>query len=280
VRNSSAFSIFKLANPDNFEHLQFSGKAGNVVWAAGYNAFGKASITTPAATTDKPTITVNLRLPGQYLDEETGRHYNWHRYYDGEIGRYLTEDPIGLSGGINRYGYVGGNPVNRVDFLGLWGSKAHEHLIDQTFPGLDPTLLQKIKDGSANVDRIANQFGDSAEHAMRNSEGDSAAQARGRACKFIKSKVDTYNALKNSPVAKLRNSAYYTLGEALHPVMNSTSPEHRGWQVWDPYSSQGMRHGNAHGSHEGLDSLNNELLNETKQLMNKTKNGDSCECVL
>jgi RHS repeat-associated protein len=99
--------------------LQATDKAGNVVWAASYNAFGKASITTPAATADKPTITVNLRLPGQYLDEETGLHYNWHRYYDGEIGRYTTEDPIGLRGGINRFSYVGGNPLSNSDPRGL-----------------------------------------------------------------------------------------------------------------------------------------------------------------
>jgi RHS repeat-associated protein len=102
--------------------LQATDKAGNVVWAASYNAFGKASITTPAATADKPTITVNLRLPGQYLDEETGLHYNWHRYYDGEIGRYLTEDPIKLSGGVNRYGYVEGNPLSMTDPMGLMGN--------------------------------------------------------------------------------------------------------------------------------------------------------------
>jgi RHS repeat-associated protein len=99
--------------------LQATDKAGNVVWAASYNAFGKASITTPAATADKPTITVNLRLPGQYLDEETELHYNWHRYYDGEIGRYVTEDPIGLRGGVNRFAYVGGNPLSRSDPTGL-----------------------------------------------------------------------------------------------------------------------------------------------------------------
>jgi RHS repeat-associated protein len=100
--------------------LQATDKAGNVVWAASYNAFGKASITTPAATADKPTITVNLRLPGQYLDEETGLHYNWHRYYDGEIGRYTTEDPIGLRGGINRFSYAVSSPLRNTDPMGLW----------------------------------------------------------------------------------------------------------------------------------------------------------------
>ncbi|MBD1106575.1 RHS repeat-associated core domain-containing protein [Pseudomonas amygdali pv. morsprunorum] len=42
----------------------------------------------------------NLRFQGQYFDVETGLHYNTFRYYDPEIGRFITQDPIGLSGGI------------------------------------------------------------------------------------------------------------------------------------------------------------------------------------
>ncbi|GEM_PF-4317561 len=87
-------------------------EAGKVVWAGFYQPFGKV-FAYPAA------ITNNFRFPGQYSDEETGLHYNWHRYYDPGTGRYLTPDPIGLGGGVNLYGYVGGNPINRSDPFGL-----------------------------------------------------------------------------------------------------------------------------------------------------------------
>jgi RHS repeat-associated protein len=58
-------------------------------------------------------------LAGQYFDTETGLHYNYHRYYDPGTGRYLTPDPIGLTGGINLYTYVQNNPVNAIDSYGL-----------------------------------------------------------------------------------------------------------------------------------------------------------------
>ena len=59
-----------------------------------------------------------IRLPGQQYDEESGLYYNRHRYYDPLQGRYITQDPIGLKGGWNLYGYQL-NPISDIDPLGL-----------------------------------------------------------------------------------------------------------------------------------------------------------------
>lgn len=64
-------------------------------------------------------IEMNLRFPGQYYDEETGSHYNFHRDYGPNLGRYMQSDPIGVDGGVNFYAYVEARPVHLRDSLGL-----------------------------------------------------------------------------------------------------------------------------------------------------------------
>ncbi|NRA70809.1 MAG: RHS repeat-associated core domain-containing protein [Gammaproteobacteria bacterium] len=79
-----------------------------VVWQANYTPFGQADIVVE-------NVTNNIRFQGQYYDHESGLHYNYFRDYDPELGRYIQSDPIGLAGGINTYGYVGGNPVSFIE---------------------------------------------------------------------------------------------------------------------------------------------------------------------
>jgi RHS repeat-associated protein len=76
---------------------------------------------------------LNLRLPGQYFDEETGLHDNWHRSYDPRPqspnhGRYLSPDPLGYPDGPDPYSYVNGDPVNKVDPSGLYSTEVHYYM--------------------------------------------------------------------------------------------------------------------------------------------------------
>ena len=85
---------------------------GNIVWAAQYSAFGKATV-------EVETVENNLRFPGQYFDVETGLHQNYFRDYDSVAGRYVQADPLGLVDGPNVYAYARQNPTRYTDPLGL-----------------------------------------------------------------------------------------------------------------------------------------------------------------
>ncbi|MFV0371240.1 MAG: RHS repeat-associated core domain-containing protein, partial [Azonexus sp.] len=84
-----------------------------ILWRADYAPFGAAVIHA------RDGFTLNLRLPGQYFDKETGLHYNRQRYYDPEQGQYLTPDPLGTPDGPNPYAYVAFNPFRYIDPDGL-----------------------------------------------------------------------------------------------------------------------------------------------------------------
>ncbi|WWY11755.1 RHS repeat-associated core domain-containing protein [Shewanella baltica] len=83
-----------------------------LVWKANLKAFDRTVQTSSIGS-------FNLGFPGQYHDSESELYYNMFRYYDPELGRYIQSDPIGLAGGINTYGYVGGNPITAIDPFGL-----------------------------------------------------------------------------------------------------------------------------------------------------------------
>lgn len=91
---------------------------GKVVWSWAGDAFGSLP-PNEDPDGDGITTTVNLRMAGQYFDQESGLFYNWNRYYDPKIGRYITSDPIGLRGGDNGYRYSLNNPLRYTDPAGL-----------------------------------------------------------------------------------------------------------------------------------------------------------------
>ncbi len=88
---------------------------GETAWRGEYDEWGNL-----LGEESTQHLQQSLRLPGQQYDEESGLYYNRHRYYDPLQGRYITQDPIGLKGGMNLYQYPS-DPVGYVDPLGLSG---------------------------------------------------------------------------------------------------------------------------------------------------------------
>jgi RHS repeat-associated protein len=113
---------------------ELSDSRGHIRWRAAYKTWGNTQLESWEAVgldgrpaefqrsevrpaNEALPIEQNLRFQGQYLDRDTGLHYNTFRYYDPDIGRFISPDPIGLNGGANLYSYAP-NPVSWID---PWG---------------------------------------------------------------------------------------------------------------------------------------------------------------
>ena len=141
---------------------ELTDEQGNIVWAADYKAWGQGQPRALATGTDGRSasapgpmpiwygwegtgdhesylrgqqrkgksppneaplpIEQPFRLQGQHFDEETGLHYNRFRYCDPCIGRFVSQDPIGLAGGTNLFTY-GHNWQEWTDPWGLAGRR-------------------------------------------------------------------------------------------------------------------------------------------------------------
>jgi len=111
---------------------ELSDNSGRLVWQAQYTTWGSTvreawqSFDTAGRpqqhlASQTASLQQNLRMQGQYLDRETGLHYNTFRYYDADLGAFTTPDPIGLLGGLNLHQYAP-NPISWIDPWG-WKSK-------------------------------------------------------------------------------------------------------------------------------------------------------------
>jgi RHS repeat-associated protein len=85
--------------------------SGNLTASTSYDAFGNAT---------NANLPTRYQFTGREYDNFTGLHYYRARFYDANLGRFISQDPIGFKGGdINLYGYVKNNPTNLLDPLGL-----------------------------------------------------------------------------------------------------------------------------------------------------------------
>ena len=90
--------------------VAMSNSSGQLVETYTYGPFGQSY--------DSSSIGNPLRYAARRLDSETGHYYNRARYYEPKWGKFLQADPLGYKDGMNRYAYVGHNPVSFVDPMG------------------------------------------------------------------------------------------------------------------------------------------------------------------
>lgn len=104
---------------------QLTDEQGGTIWQSDYLTWGNSRCEWHAAT---QTRQQNLRYQGQYLDRESGLHYNTFRFYDPDIGRFTQPDPIGLQGGLNLMVYAP-NPMAWIDEQGLecWNTSRRKY---------------------------------------------------------------------------------------------------------------------------------------------------------
>ncbi len=103
--------------------------SGNVVESYEYDAYGNTRVFN-ASGTELATSAYGNRyaFQGREIDWATGLYYFRARWYDPGAGRWVSNDPIGIAGGMNLYAFCENNPVNFVDPFGLERKNGEEYL--------------------------------------------------------------------------------------------------------------------------------------------------------
>ena len=132
--------------------VALTNSSGVVTESQSYDSFGNRTNT---------SFSSRYQYTGREFDSTTGLQYSRARWYDPNIGRFISEDPIGFGGGINEYSYVSNNPVNATDPMGLYEIDVHYYL----------TLYLALRSGCfsqgqavaiANADQMTDEEGETA----------------------------------------------------------------------------------------------------------------------
>ncbi|WLH88181.1 DUF6531 domain-containing protein [Pseudomonas sp. FP453] len=137
---------------------------GHNVWRATYRVWGSTleEVREPDYIEEQ-----NLRFQGQYLDREMGLHFNTFRFFDPEVGRFTTPDPVGLMGGLNLFQYAP-NPIGWADPWGwtCWGTARKNHWKEGARTALSGKYstknLSRMSEGKAPRMKVEVRYRDSA----------------------------------------------------------------------------------------------------------------------
>lgn len=112
VRESATGNIYYYATSQPGNVIALVNRFNQVVNRYEYTPFGQEISKTEQ-------VVQPFQFAGRELDSETGLYYNRARYYDPSVARFISEDPIGLAGGVNQYAYAESDPLNAADPYGL-----------------------------------------------------------------------------------------------------------------------------------------------------------------
>lgn len=129
VETKTVVDGVEVASPDAMFRYQLNNHLGSssleldeearVISYEEYHPYGSTSC--QAVSNAVEVNAKRYRYTGMERDEETGFNYHTARYYAPWLGRWVSCDPAGLLDGMNLYVYTGNNPINSVDYTGMFG---------------------------------------------------------------------------------------------------------------------------------------------------------------
>ena len=200
---------------------------GIITEQTAYDAFGNAT---------NANLSTRYQYTGREFDSFTRLYYYRARFYDAELGRFISEDPIGFRGkDVNLYGYVWNNPSNIKDASGLFPSRGlwqfHQEIIQNALRGIaTQEQIDVLKQEQLDFDKTTQDEPYAPWHAMGRI-GQSRQATRDEANQFIRNQICM--ARKLAKMGFEAQSLQY-LSRAIHTLQDSTSPTHFDFQeAWN-----------------------------------------------
>jgi len=157
--------------------------AQTVAASYSYDPFG---VPTASGSVNQP-----YRFSTKPYDDNTGLIYYGYRFYKPDIGRWMSRDPQMEKGGVNLYGFVGNDPVNRVDPLGL-------EEMDLTSFGGQRKTSSEAKKMASNCENLAKAFSEDSEERVDRLKAQAAKWAKDQSMMTGTPNEDYKNAMKTA----------------------------------------------------------------------------------
>lgn len=198
--------------------------SGAVTESNGYDSFGNGT---------NGSFSGRYQFTGREVDTLTGLQFSRARFYDQNLGRFVSEDPIGFAGrDINLYGYVGNRPMQFADPFGTfpswwWPFNYHQQIGTNALNGIaSPRDIQSINWANGDFDARTQDLEYANYHAMRR-PGQSPEVARAVGNAFIR---ETICLARKYESMGWHTDAMHQIGFAVHALQDNESPAHTDFQ--------------------------------------------------